>query len=189
MEVPGGVLYSAAFFHNGIIMKSNDYATVTDMQHEENNRHRSHLNLTIHGGVQVRDEGDYTCTVMDFYNNTNSATVDMKFVTGPNVDLNPMKSLITVDRGKKSSNFLIYYKAYPPASFYVYDPRNEQISSDMDVMNRNKYDVVIDLEKIQFRVKYPDLNDFGNYTIVATTVGVNFSTSVKLVVSGEMQKS
>lgn len=186
LEVNSGVLYTAAFHHNGIVLKTNEYTTVTELQHESNNRQKAHLNLTIRQSVEVRDKGDYKCTIMDFYNNTNSVLETITFVTEPVIELHPINSEISADRGKKQTQFLIEYTAFPSAAFYLYNPKGEQICSDTDVMDRKKYDVEITSDKFKFKVKYPDLNDYGNYTLVATTVGQNFSTTVKLIVSGEI---
>lgn len=190
MEVNSGIVYTASFTHNGVVAKTNDYITVTELRHESNNRQKAHLNLTIRQSIEDRDKGDYKCTVMDLYNNTNSAYATMKFVSEPQIELHPTNPTIRVDKGKKQAQFLIEYTAYPSATFYLYDPRGEQISSDMDVMNRNKFDVTIDEQKnqLKFKVKYPDLNDFGNYTLVATTVGRNFTNEVHLIVSGRIRR-
>lgn len=168
-------------------MKTNEHITVSDLQHETNNRQKAHLNLTVRQSVEERDKGDYKCTIMDYYNNTNSVTVTMIFVTEPVIDLTATNPEVSIDRGKKQVQFLISYTAFPSATFYLYNPKNELICSDKDVMDRKKYDVDITPENYKFKVKYPDLTDYGNYTIVATTVGRNFTTSVKLIVSGEIK--
>lgn len=188
VEVNSGIVYTASFTHNGIVAKTNDYLSVSELKHDSSNRQKAYLNLTVRQSDESRDSGDYKCTVMDFYNNTNSAFATMKFVSEPQIDLHPTNPIIKVDKGKKQAQFLIEYTAYPSVTFYLYDPRGEQISSDMDVMHRNKYDVTIEEQKnqLKFKVKYPDLSDFGNYTLVATTVGRNFTTEVQLIVSGEI---
>lgn len=187
VEVHSDVIYTASFSHNGQVLKSNEYLTVSELQHETKNRQKAHLNLTVRQSEESRDAGDYKCIVMDFYNNTNSNIVTMTFVTEPVIELHPANREIISERGKKQAQFLIEYKAFPSATFYLYNPKNEQISCDTDVMDRTKYDVILSPEVFKFKVKYPDLNDYGNYTIVATTVGRNFTTSVKLIVSGEIK--
>jgi hypothetical protein len=122
---------------------------------------------------------------MDFYNNSNSAIADISFVSEPTVTMTTISDTIELDKGKKKATFLVDYKAYPPATFRVFSPRNEQISSDKDVMDRYKYDVILEEERLKFIVKMPDINDFGNYTVVATTAGHNFTMTLRLVVSGE----
>lgn len=184
-----GVPYTAAFFHNDKMLESNDVMTITDLVHEHNDTRKSHKNLTIHNSVRDRDEGDYKCTVIDYHNNTNSKIETITFVTDPVVEFALTSSVITLDKGKKQAAFLIEYKAFPSASFNFFNPKGEQVSCDMDVMNRNKYDVVIDPNKIKFVVKYPTLDDFGNYTLMATTVGLSFNTSMRLVVNGELSTS
>lgn len=177
--------YAAAFFHKEVMLKSNDYLTVTELAHENENTQRSHFNLTIHNSLHERDEGDYRCTVMDYHNNTNSKIETIKFVTDPVIDFTVSSSIITINKSRKQAAFLIEYKAFPSATFNFYNPKGEQISCDMDVMNRNKYDVVIDPDKIKFVVKYPTLEDYGNYDLIATTVGQSFNTTLRLIVNGE----
>lgn len=184
LEVHSSVPYTAAFHHNGKVLTTNEYTNVTELQHETNNRQKAHLNLTIRQSIEARDEGDYKCTIMDYYNNTNSVLATITFVTEAVIKMSPTNPSIEVKRGSKQSQFLIEYTAYPSATFYLYNPKGEQICSDMDVMDRIKYDVEKTPDRFKFKVKYPDLNDFGNYTLVATTVGRNFSTSVRLIVSG-----
>lgn len=186
VEVHSGLPYTAMFSHNDRVAKTNDYMTVTELQHGSNDRQKAHLNLTIRQSIQERDEGDYKCTVMDYYNNTNSVIATMTFVSESVINLHPTNDFISIDKGKKQAQFLIEYTAFPSAAFFFYDPRNEQISSDMDVMNRQKYDVEIKSDQIRFKVKYPDLNDFGNYTLMARTAGRNSTTSLRLVVSGKL---
>lgn len=184
-----GVPYNAAFFHNDKMLETNDDMTITDLVHEHNDTRKSHKNLTIHNSVRDRDEGDYKCTVIDYHNNTNSKIETITFVTDPMVEFVLTSSIITLDKGKKQAAFLIDYKAYPPASFNFFNPEGEHVSCNMDVMNRSKYDVVKDPNKIKFVVKYPTLDDFGNYTLMATTAGQSFNTSMRLVVNGELATS
>lgn len=180
-----GALYTAAFSKDGTMAKTSDYMTVSELQHDVNNRQKAHLNLTVHQSIESRDSGDYKCTVMDSHNNTNSALSTMIFVNEPVIELKPNNPIIKTEQGKKQAVFLIEYTAFPSATFFVYNPNNEQISSDEDVMDRTKYNVKIDADQLKFTVKYPELNDFGNYSLVATTVGKNFTTTLKLIVSGK----
>jgi Immunoglobulin domain len=185
-EVNAHMLYHVAFSHNGKIVETNDYVTISGLQKDLHDDQKASINLTITQAVKERDEGDYKCTVMDNYDNTNSATATVNFVSEPVVTMTPTKSEIEIEKGKKQATFLIEYLAYPPASFKIYNPKNESISSDMDVMDRYKYDVQIKEDQIKFKIKVPDINDFGDYIIVATTAGQNFSTKLKLIVSGEL---
>lgn len=188
LEVDNGVPYTAAFSHNGEVLTSNDHLTVSELQHETGNRQKSNFQLTVRQSIEARDGGDYRCIVMDYYNNTNSFLVTISFVSEPVIILEPTNPIISIDRGKKQAQFLIDYKAFPSVKFDLFNPKGDHICSDMNVMHREKYDVEITSERFKFKVKYPDLNDFGNYSLVATTVGKNFSTSVKLIVSGEIRK-
>lgn len=185
MEVHVDVAYIAEFSHNGEKLENSDYVSISNIEHDVGNRMKGRMNLTIFESNKSRDEGDYKCTVKDLHGNTNSILATVIFVDDPIVNLVPKNSLIEVQKGKKQSQFLIEYTAYPTASFYLYDTKNTMISSNTDVMNREKYDVIIDKDQLKFKIKYPNINDYGNYTLVASTVGVNFTTSLKLVVSGK----
>lgn len=184
--VTSHVLYAVAFSHKGHVQKTNDYMTISELQHDEFDKQKASINLTVLQGVKERDEGDYKCIVMDYHNNTNSFEAEVNFVSEPIVTMNAIKSSIEIDKGKKRATFLIEYRAYPPASFKIYNPTNEPISNDMDVMDRIKYDVQIEEDRLKFIIKVPEINDFGEYTIVATTAGQNFTLKVKLIVSGKL---
>lgn len=185
VEVHGSPLYRAAFSRDGVAAKTSEYMTVSELQHDKNSTEKAHLNLTVHQSIESRDSGDYKCTVMDDHNNTNSAIVTMVFVNEPVIELNPNNPVIKTERGKKQAVFQVEYTAFPSATFFIYNPNNEQISSDESVMDRTKYNVKIDEHQIKFTVKYPELNDLGNYSLLATTVGKNFTTTLKLIVSGK----
>src|SRR5690349_6755410 len=136
IEVHTNIIYTAAFTHNGVVLKSNDFITISELNHDTSNRQKASMNLTVRQSNEDRDSGDYKCTVMDYYNNTNSAFATITFVSEPQIDLKPTNPRIDIDKGKKQAQFLIEYTAYPSATFYIYNPRHEQISSDMDVMDR-----------------------------------------------------
>lgn len=186
VEITTHVIYHVAFSHNGKVLETNEFVTISSLQHHEEDREKASINLTVLQGDEDRDKGEYKCTVMDFYNNTNSAFAMITFVSEPTVKMTPAKSVIEVDKGRKQAAFLVDFIAYPQASFKVYNPNGEPISNDHDVMDRLKYGVVLTEDTIKLVVKYPDISDFGEYTIVATTAGLNFSTVLRLIVSGEL---
>lgn len=186
VEMDSHFPYHMKFLRFDKELETNDYLVISNLTHDENNRQKSTINLTVSNAVKSRDEGSYKCVVADYYENSNSATAEITFVSEPVVTMTTTNDLIEIDKGKKSATFLIDYKAYPPASFRIYSPKGEQISSDKDVMDRYKYDIVIEEERLKFRIKMPEINDFGNYTIVATTAGHNFTMPLRLVVSGKL---
>ena len=73
VEVHGSLPYHAKFTKNDVEIETNDYVTITELQHEKDNRQRSFFNLTVLKGLKSRDAGDYKCTIIDYYKNTNSA--------------------------------------------------------------------------------------------------------------------
>lgn len=176
-------MFVLAFEYGGKRVVSDDNHFVTEMQHDHHNRLKAHINLTIINVDQSRDEGDYKCIVMDHYNNKNSNTKTLTFVDEPVVTFKPENPEIKLSKGKKQARFLINYKAYPEATIYIFNPKNEQISADHDVMKREKYDVKIGEEEIRLSLKHPDVHDYGTYTILASSAGKNFTTTVKLTVS------
>lgn len=175
-------IFTVAFFRNGIMAKTNYFMKVFKPQHVESNV--EHLILRVHQSSESRDSGEYKCTAMDSYNNTNSAISTMTFVNGPVIELNPMNPVIRLDQGKKLVRFVVEYKAFPNATFFIYNPNNKKISNDEDVIEKTKYFVKIEEESLKFTVKKPTLTDHGTYLLVANTVGKNVTTSLRLVVSG-----
>lgn len=177
------IMYTLAFVFKGKKVELDDNHVISDLRHDVHNRMKAHINLTIINALSSRDEGDYKCIIMDHYNNTNSITKTMTFVTEPTVTFDLDNPEIKTSKGKKQSRFVIKYKAYPEATIYTFNPKNEQISADKDVMKREKYNVEISDEEIRLILKHPDVHDFGSYTILASSAGRNFTTTVRLVVS------
>lgn len=175
-------MFVLAFEYNGKKVEPDSDHVVTDLRHDEFNKMKGHINLTIHNVKKSRDEGDYKCIVMDHFKNTNSITKSLIFVDKPDVNFTLDNGVLSINKGKKQARFLINYSAFPEPIMFIFNPRNEQISADHDVMQREKYDVKIEDQQIRFAIKYPDINDFGNYTIIASSAGKNFSTSVRLIV-------
>lgn len=189
VNVTSSVTYMAQFERNDEVITNatHDYAIVSPLEHKDGDRDNAHFNLTIAESNKERDEGEYTCRVKDFHGNTNAGLAKITFVTVPIVKFNAINEHVKSEKGRKQAAFSVDYEAFPPATFYIYNPQGEQISSDESVMNRQKFDVVITDRSIRLSVKRPDINDFGNYTIVGSTVGQNFSTTLSLTVSGELK--
>ena len=186
VEIDTHLPYNLTFSRNGQQVETNDYVVISDIQHEKDNYQKSSINLTVSKGSKSRDEGNYVCAVTDYFKNSNSITATVNFVSEPTVTMTPARDTVYVEKGNKYGTFLVDFMAYPQASFKVYNPQNEPISSDTAVMDRYKYDVKIKDNRLTFKVKSPYINDFGNYTIVATTAGQNFTQSLRLEVSGEL---
>ena len=114
-------------------------------------------------------------------------------MTEPVITFNSINPVIKVEIStltkRKQSQFSIDYTAYPTADFYLYNPLNELIASGTDVLDRKKYGVTLSAYSYKFKISYPDLNDYGNYTLIASTLGKNFSTSVKLIIFGKMKEN
>jgi len=169
---------------NGHEAKTSDYLTLSEIEHEYSDKRKSHRNLTIHDALDERDQGDYTCFIIDLFNNSNSAMSSITFVDKPVVQLNSSNPQITTTKGKKSSKFHFNYFAYPKASFEWYGPQNNLIAKDKDIMKRQKYEIAISEDDMSFTIKYPGIEDYGEYTLVAYTDGERFEKKVKLIVSG-----
>lgn len=184
------VPYTVAFtLPNGDIVAdghNNKFVTVSNIVHEHENRKNSHINLTISNAQKERDQGKYKCTIIDFHNNTASHDEDIIFVDKNYIAFEILKREITSNEGKKTARFLLNYQIYPkPTSFVWYNPKNEIITTDEHVTNRTKYDVKLDTEgEMQFVVKKPSIDDFGEYTLETTIDGEIHTEKVFLTVSG-----
>lgn len=185
-EVSNDLPYTIVFLlPNGQAATEQNFVIVSNLEHEDGNRRKSHVNLTIPNSVESRDKGDYKCTVMDLYNNTNSADVTITFIGEAKVEFQLTNPTITTSKGKKQAQFLIDYIAYPKAFFEWYDPHKNMIVNNYDVLNREKYDIDISKDQIKFRIKFPGIEDYGEYTLVAYSGGQNFTQKVSLIVSGK----
>lgn len=183
VKLDSHTMFVLGFVFNEKKVENDDNHLVTDIQHDKHDKLKAHINLTITNVMKSRDAGDYKCIIMDHYNNTNSVVKTLTFVDEPIVTFKPENPEIKINKVKKQARFVINYKAFPEATIYIFNPKNEQISSDHDVMKREKYDVNISDEEIQFSLKHPDIHDFGNYTVLASSAGKNFTTTVRLTVS------
>ncbi|KAG5675894.1 hypothetical protein PVAND_005754 [Polypedilum vanderplanki] len=185
VELENDVAYSVFFtLPNGkVVNETSDFVELSQLKHEHDNRKKSHITLTIDHAEATRDKGDYTCTVKDLYENSNSVAATIVFVNEPIMEWKPANQNITTNQGKKRVQFLIEYVAYPEATFEVYNNHNELIARGTDVINREKYDVVISKIEIKFVVKSPNIKDFGEYTILATTDGKNYTQKLYLTVA------
>jgi len=188
VEVKAGLMYAALFtLPNGEVAKTNDHMEVTTLEHDDDARERAHINLTVHESVEARDRGDYKCTVMDYHNNTNSKIATMVFVEQPTITFDVSNPVIQRLKGQSrgQAQFMIEYTAYPSATFYWFNNYGEQISTNHHVADLNKYDVTIQKESIKLKIKGIELSDYGNYTLIGTAAGMNFSTQVTLIVNGK----
>ncbi|XP_070496401.1 vascular endothelial growth factor receptor kdr-like isoform X5 [Chironomus tepperi] len=184
VEMTSDAAYLIKFFlPNGNEAQTTDYLTLSAIEHEHGDKRKSHRNLTIHNALDERDQGDYTCNIIDLFNNSNSAISSITFVDKPVVQLNSSNPKIKTSKGKKTAKFHFNYFAYPKASFEWYGPQNNLIAKDNDIMVREKYNVAISEDDISFTIKFPGIEDYGEYTLVAYTDGERFEKKVKLVVS------
>jgi hypothetical protein len=185
VEMTDDVPYMVNFtLPNGSHAENNDFLELSDIKHEHENRRKATRTLKIKSGDEHRDQGDYKCILIDLRNNTNSAIISIKFVSEPIVELNTSNPIIKTRKGKKTARFLIDYFAYPNATFTIYDPENNTIAKDKDIMKRDKFDVEIDKFQIKFTIKFPEIEDFGTYTLEAISDGQVFTKNLQLIVSG-----
>lgn len=187
LEMDTHIPYSVLFtLPDESFAKNNDYLEVSNIVHELNDRRKAYINLTVIKGDAKRDEGIYKCIIMDMYNNTNSQEVKVTFVDKPYVEFEPHNSEIKTNDRKKTARFLVDYIVYPKAKFAWFNPKNEVISNDNDVLNRTKYDVKLLENHIELIVKHPTLDDFGNYLLKAIIDEEEFNQTVSLVVAGKI---
>lgn len=180
------MIFTMDFIYDGEKIVTDDNHIVTNIHFDGNNKLRSHKNLTIINVKESRDEGEYECIVQEYGNVSSNFVMEaLKFVdeTSIYVKLNPHNPHIEIYKSQKSVKFLIAYEAFPKPTIFIFNPKNETVSIDEEIMNRSKYDVKINFEKIELIIKNPDINDFGDFIILAKCIEKNFTTSVKLIVS------
>jgi len=185
VEVEPSLTYEIIFIlPNGEVAETNDHMEVTTLQHDDE---RVYINLVICKSVEDRDRGDYNCTVIDNYNNTNSKIATMIFVEKPLIAFKVATPIIqhVKEENRGQAQFKIEYTAYPSATFYWFNNFGEQISTNQTVTNFNKNEVVVQKKSIELMIKGIELNDYGNYTLIGTAAGMNFSTQVTLIVNGK----
>lgn len=167
---------------NGEKVVTDENRIVTERQDENGDTLTVHTNLTILSVIKSRDEGDYKCVVRDRFNNSNSVTKSLAFVADADVTFDPENPVIHTKTGKTQAKFIIHYDSVTRIIIQIINPRDELISVDNDIINREKYDVKITNDEIQLIIKYPNIDDFGNFSILTTSAGRNFNTSVRLIV-------
>lgn len=168
-----------------VVNETDEFATLSQLKHEPDNRRKSYRNLTVEHAVASRDEGDYTCTVKDFHENSNSVSATIRFIDEPIMEwkaLNP--NITTTKSARKRVQFLIGYMAYPFPTFEMYNNRHEMIARGNDVINREKYDITISRDEVKFVVKFPGIEDYGEYTLLAQSDSRNYTQKLYLIVSG-----
>lgn len=178
--------FGLRFELNGTVLETDNRHNVVKMEEYVNNKLSAQINLTVFNLDRSRDEGEYKCIVEDEYGNLNHVEKHLSFINEVFVNLEPETSVITVRSDIKDVtfriNFISSYSTTTTTIMIMKNLNNEKISNGHDIFNRTKYDVKIQDEKVELTIKQPDINDFGNYTILATSVGKKFSTSVMLIV-------
>lgn len=182
VETHGFVPYTLQIEHNGKILNSTDHMTISDFTFKNDERTKGAITLTIPNIDKARDEGDYKCIVNDSSNNSNSVNAKVTFITSSSFMLYIKNEAETARKGDQYVQFLFKFEAFSPITFYISNPHGKLIARDTDVVNREKHEVVIDRDLIKFRIKFPDVNDFGEYTIIFKIT--NTKKNFKLVVIG-----
>lgn len=140
-------------------------------------------NLTIINASKNRDEGYYSCIAVDHVHTNESVSKFLKFFTKPEVVFNETE--IDIMASSKRVTFIIYYRAYPSAFFYIFDSNNTLILVGTTVMNMAKYDIKIYLDRVELAIKRPEIEDHGNYTFVATCAGENYTMTANLIANSK----
>ena len=81
---------------------------------------------------------------------------------------------------------MVKFEAYPMPIFSWYSPKNEQISSENQIYNTDKYNVSIKQTEIIFTIKHPELADLGNYTLEAKNDEIVEKLVIQFFVKGEI---
>jgi hypothetical protein len=174
--------YSAHFIHNGEVLEANSRTVLVSTAGEI----ESHLKLFIHE-AEERDAGSYECIIKDGFNNTISTDKQMITFTNEPLRLQPRNPSVRSTTSWPTFYIKIFWNFLSPsASFLFYDSKQQLLANGSEVNNRSKYDVTFENDEITFTVKYPNINDNTNYTLVATCLGVNVSTQLFLEVDGTL---
>ncbi|CAG9799108.1 unnamed protein product [Chironomus riparius] len=171
------------FLPNGKEAKKNQFIRLSEIKVDDDDTRKSHINLTIEDALDERDQGNYTCSLKDIYNNIYSTVTKITFVDKPVVQLNSSNPIVTATKGQKSVKFHFNYFIYPKPKFEWYDPQNKLINIDQSMQNDAKYSISISEDEISLTIKYPGIENYGNYSLIAYTDGESFDKKVKLVVS------
>lgn len=186
-EVTADTPYTINFIlPNGRFAENNSYISLSNLEHVHGNKRKSNRNITINDALDSRDQGDYICQVIDMYNNSNSEVQSITFVDKRVVQLNASNERIKTQKGKKAATFHLSYFIYPKGNIEVYNNTDDLIARNDDLVLRNKYNVIISKDDIQLSIKFPGIEDNGNFTIVAYSEGERFEKKVFLEVSGRI---
>jgi len=169
---------------NGKEAKNTDNLLLSELKVEDDDNRKSHRNLTVNNALDSRDQGNYTCSLKDIYNNIYSTVTRITFVDKPVVQLNSSNPTVTATKEQKSIKFHFNYFIYPKAKFEWHDPQKKLINNDQGVQKDAKYNISISEDEISLTIKSPGIEDYGEYTLVAYTDGERFEKKVKLIVSG-----
>lgn len=181
VESKGFIRYTLQMEHCGKTLTSTDYMTVSDLIFENDQKKRGEVALTILKSETNRDKGDYKCIVIDNFNNTNSVNATVTFITNSSYMMTP-KSIVEIsEKGIAYVQFFFKFTIFPPAIFHIFRSGHVRIS---DVVNPEKYEVLFERDIIKFKVKFPDVNDFGFYRILIKTITEDHSILFELIVLG-----
>lgn len=93
--------------------------------------------------------------------------------------------IMEVNSGDLEANFSLNYNASADVTIYVFNPYNQLIfknntySTDME----KKYHVLVLNETVDLTVKYPNIHDFGKFTIMVICSEKQFNKTLKLIVN------
>jgi hypothetical protein len=166
VETDGFVPYVMHIEHDGKILNSTNHMEVSAFTCKYYAITNCKITLTIPKSSKARDKGNYKCIVIDSFNNANSVNANVTFITSSRYMLVLKNVEKIAHKSDPYAQFLFKFEAIPPATFYVLNPKGQQIARDSNVFNRKKYEVVFNRDIIKFRVKFPNVNDFGEYAML-----------------------
>lgn len=171
--------YHVKFIRNGNELKSNDFLKISELQHDEFNRLKSSINLTVADAIKARDEGQYECVIADFYNNSNSATADVTFVGKPVVLINFNESSVSSSFGD-SLTIECFFTGLPDPNITWY--KNDKVFFSADTTS-----AIIEHKNGSSSIVFESLEveDAGTYKCVAKNLVGEDSKSVTIEVSGK----
>jgi hypothetical protein len=182
--------YEVSWFFNDTIIE--DYADVYTKTQDTSVARGVISTLEIQTSFKTRDEGDYKCTVTDFFNNQKSKTKTVEFVRTPKVEIIIENPLELVTRHKnKLVTFSAKYQTCPYTGLndtkglvFMTNPKGKKIKLDK-LKTSEKYKIEMKDNVFKFSIKNPEMRDFGNYTFSGSYGEIHVVSTLKLIVNGD----
>lgn len=131
-----------------------------------------------------RDEGTYSCVLMDQSNRKKRKDQKLVIFNTPKVLFENVHRSIKVNAGDEFVKLFAYYQASPKPIFKIDNPRTNYVYIDGTIFNKTKYDVKMNETTVELTVKHIDIDDYGKFLFLATFNNKNSTViDFKLIVN------